>query len=74
MKRKEQKKVICLMDGIDWEHHLANDPSGTKLFPNEEALFAGKECLANNGGCGIVEVEVRLIRWVEEQNYMRHVK
>ena len=56
----------CFMDGIDWQHHLEGDVLGTLLFPSEESLRNVKTCLS--GGCGVVEVEVRLIRWVEPQN------
>jgi hypothetical protein len=54
------------MDGIDWQHHLAGDSGGTELFPDEGSLSEKKTCLT--GGCGVVEVEVRLIRWVEKQD------
>lgn len=56
----------CFMDGIDWQHHLEADALGTSLFPSESSLRAVKTCLSG-GGCGVVEVEVRLIRWVEPQ-------
>lgn len=56
----------CFMDGIDWQHHLEADSKGTPLFPSMDSLRAEKECL--KGGCGIVEVEVRLIRWIEPQD------
>lgn len=56
----------CFMDGVDWQHHLGGDAMGTLLFPSEDSLRAAKTCLS--GGCGIVEVEVRLIRWVEPQD------
>lgn len=56
----------CFMDGIDWQHHLSGDASGTELFPSEGSLREKKTCLS--GGCGVVEVEVRLIRWVEAQD------
>ena len=55
------------MDGIDWQYHLENDHHGTMLYPSEKALRANSKCV-NTGGCGVVEVEVRLIRWVEAQN------
>jgi hypothetical protein len=57
----------CFMDGIDWQEHLSSDANGTPLFPSEKSLHAGRTCIAS-GGCGIVEVEVRLIRWVEPQD------
>jgi len=56
------------MDGIDWQYHLDGDSRGTRLFPSVEECRDGKGCLKQGGGCGIVEVEVRLIRWVEEQH------
>lgn len=56
----------CFMDGIDWQHHLTGDAYGTLLFPDEESLREVKTCLS--GGCGVVEVEVRLIRWIEHQD------
>lgn len=59
--------VRCFMDGIDWQHHLTGDAKGTLLFPSEQSLRTEKTCLS--GGCGVVEVEVSLIRWVEPQNF-----
>ena len=59
-------RVRCFMDGIDWQDHLDSDAWGTTLYPSEETLREQKPCL--KGGCGVVEVEVRLIRWVEPQN------
>lgn len=61
------KPIRCFMDGIDWEHHLGSDYHGTRLFPSEKSLREGAKCVTT-GGCGIVEVEVRLVRWAEAQN------
>ena len=59
----------CFMDGIDWQHHLDGDADGTLLVPSEGALRKAKTCLAAAaGGCGVVEVEVRIVRWVEPQD------
>jgi hypothetical protein len=57
----------CFMDGIDWQHHLEADASGTALFPSVESLKERNPHI-ETGGCGVVEVEVRLIRWVDAQN------
>jgi hypothetical protein len=57
----------CFMDGIDWQEHLRSDAEGTPLFPSEKSLRVARPCIAK-GGCGVVEVEVRLIRWVEPQD------
>lgn len=62
----DERTSRCFMDGIDWQHHLDDDPDGTLLFNSVENLRRIKTCLT--GGCGIVEVEVKLIRWVEPQN------
>jgi hypothetical protein len=58
----------CYMDGIDWQYHLVADPNGALLFPSESAVRVGKKCIADGGGCGVVEVEVRLVRWIEPQD------
>lgn len=63
-----ERRSICYMDGVDWQHQLDGDHDGTKLFPSEGACREGNPCIKNGGGCGIVEVEVRLIRWVEPQD------
>ena len=63
----EGRTVRCFMDGIDWQHHLDADSHGTRLYPSEETLRRHAKCI-ETGGCGVVEVEVRFIRWVEEQD------
>lgn len=65
---RAEKTVRCFMDGIDWQHHLGNDRKGTPLFPSENSLLEGRTCIAE-GGCGIVEVEVKLVRWVRKQTH-----
>lgn len=62
------KPITCYMDGIDWQHHLDADADGTTLYPSVKALKRGKVCLREGGKCGVVQVEVRLVRWVEEQD------
>jgi hypothetical protein len=63
----EDTSARCFMDGIDWQHHLQDDPDGTKLYPDEKSLRKANPCI-ESGGCGVVEVEVNLVRWVEPQN------
>ncbi len=60
--------IRCFMDGIDWQHHLGSDVKGTSLYPTKSALLNGKPCV-RSGECGFVEVEVRLVRWVESQRF-----
>lgn len=57
----------CFMDGIDWQHHLDGDADGTKLFPSVAGCKRANPCI-DSGGCGVVEVEVRIVRWVEPQD------
>ncbi len=65
-----QKRHRCFVDGIDWQHHLEANAKGTRLFPSVTALKEVRTCI-DPGGCGVVEVEVRLIGWVEEQDLDR---
>ena len=60
------------MDGITWQHHLGkgNDPKGSPLFPSQVSLV--DEANHDLRYCGIVEVEVRLIKWVVPQNLKFH--
>ena len=59
------RRVRSFMCGVDWQYHLDADALGTTLYPDEESLRDRRKCIDE---CGIVEVEVRLIRWVRPQN------
>jgi len=57
------------MDGIDYEYHLVgHDPHGVPVFASVDGVRRGKQCVREGGGCGIVEVEIRFVRWVEKQD------
>ena len=60
--RAEAKAVRCFMDGTDWEVEIGG--TSVKLYPTVDTLLehAGHDLT----GCGIVEVEVTLIRWVQK--------
>ncbi len=62
---EKQQRVRCFMDGIDWQHHIDADFHGVKLYPSETALEANTGHSLDH--CGIVMVEVRLVRWVRPQ-------
>ncbi len=72
---EKKKRVRCFMDGITWQHHLEADSDGAKLYPSKSALVSGSGhslgarliCYGADE-CGIVEVEVRLVRWVRPQD------
>ncbi len=73
MARKDydhRRRVRCYMDGIDWQHHLGYDPKGKMLYPDKSSLEEMAE--HDLDVCGIVEVEVRLIRWAVPQNMKFH--
>lgn len=56
--------AICYMDGVDWQHHTLSDMRGTRVYPSETDLRRARSCLDQ---CGIVEVEVRVRRWIQPQ-------
>jgi hypothetical protein len=59
---------VGYMDGIDWQHHLGEDPKGVMIYPSVKDTRRGEACLRGGGGCGIVKVEIRQIEWTEEQD------
>jgi hypothetical protein len=60
---KRQRYPRYFIDGTDWKHNLISDSYGIKLYPSEETLEDG--CGQILTDCGIVEVEVKFIRWVK---------
>ena len=64
----EHRTKIGYMDGIDFNCELGANPSGNTVYPSIDTLRDGLPCV-NKGGCGIAEVEVRFIRWIEEPDY-----
>lgn len=54
---------MCL---TSFEHELEGDCNGTKVYPSLEALQEKCKCV---GQCGIVEVEVKSTRIVQEADY-----
>jgi hypothetical protein len=54
------------MCGVDFQHHLDGDAYGTRSYPSVEDLKARSKCWPQ---CGIVECEVKLMRWVAEQDF-----
>lgn len=56
--------------GVDWQHEIceADDLEGKMpLFSSVEELKDKKKCWKT---CGIVELRVELIKWVEPQNLL----
>jgi hypothetical protein len=63
---EKMRRVKCYMDGRSWRWGLGDDVFGTRMFPDRKSLVAHQQD-AIDAGVGIVEVEVRLIRWVTPQ-------
>lgn len=60
----DQRLVVRgFMCGTDWEHEIGQNAHGIKIWRSECACAAGKKCTHE---CGIVEVEVRIIRTVKK--------
>jgi|APFre7841882654_1041346.scaffolds.fasta_scaffold71377_3 hypothetical protein len=61
------RKVKAFMCGIAWQHELGE--TDVRLYPSAKVMLSGPKghvfCAKE---CGIVEVEVKFVRWVREQN------
>lgn len=62
---KDEDTAIVYMCGVDWQHHTLSDSSGTVVYPSEDVLRNARSCIPQ---CGIVEVEMKVRRWVQNQN------
>ena len=60
MKKTETKKAY--MCGVAWQHEIGN--TDVTIWPSKESLERNNKC---SDECGIVEVEVKLKRWVKKQ-------
>lgn len=51
---------------VDFDHEIGEALGGNKVFPSVEDLIMNSPCVDQ---CGIVEVEVKLLRVVKESDY-----
>jgi hypothetical protein len=58
---RHQTVMRVFMTKVDWDHKLGAGMEGAKVFPSINALKEQTKHLE----CGIVEVEMRLVRLVE---------
>lgn len=65
----EKLVVRGFMCGVDWEHEIGQNCHGIKIYRSEADLRADRTCVDE---CGVVEVEVRIVRTVAEQDYSEH--
>lgn len=62
----EEPAVIGYMDLVDFECELGAAMGGNRVFPSAEDVRRNKKCVQ---ACGIVEVEVRFRKVIQESNY-----
>lgn len=70
MKRKStvsKKSYVC---GVDWQHEIGEGPNDVKLYSSLEVLKKERTCWKE---CGIVELDIRVKRWVEPQDLFRNI-
>jgi hypothetical protein len=62
----EERTVTGYMCKVDWDFEIGNASDGNKVFPSVANL---KEHLKCTDECGIVEVEVRLKRVMQDGQF-----
>jgi hypothetical protein len=68
MKKEISKKsYVC---GVDWQHEIGEGPNDIKLYSSLEILKKERTCWKE---CGIVELDIRVKKWVEPQDLFRNV-
>lgn len=60
---KPKRGFMCT---VDFHHELGSAFGGTKIYPDEENLIMNRPCVDQ---CGIVEVEISIVRVVKESDY-----
>ncbi|MES3028511.1 MAG: hypothetical protein V4820_11735 [Pseudomonadota bacterium] len=67
----ESRKIRGFMCKTDWDHEIGYASDGNKVYPSEAAIRRERKCLPE---CGIVEVEVTIIRVVQDENMAAMLK
>jgi hypothetical protein len=57
---------MCL---TDWQHDVRGASDGARVYPSEAAVRRERKCTAE---CGIVEVEMRQVRIVQEPDFKKY--
>jgi len=50
----------------DFDHELGDAAGGNRVYPSVEDLQANKICCTDKHTCGIVEVEVKVVKVLRE--------
>jgi hypothetical protein len=61
---EDRETFTAYMDGVDFQEERGRPSEGSRLYATPEAVLAASPCSRE---CGVVEVEVRLVRWATEQ-------
>lgn len=65
MKRKKvisKRSYVC---GVDFQHEIGDGANDVKLYSSLEVLKKERTCWKE---CGIVELDIRVKKWVEPQD------
>jgi hypothetical protein len=65
-KKVSKKSYVC---GVDWQHEIG-ECNDVKLFSSIKALKKARTCWEE---CGIVELEIKVKKWVEPQNLFKNI-
>jgi hypothetical protein len=63
MKTRKIKVYTC---GVDYQYELGEACDGNRVFASVEDLKLHNKCWKQ---CGIVELEIKLIKWIEPQDF-----
>jgi hypothetical protein len=63
-KIESRKSYVC---GVDFQHEIG-ECNDVKLFSSIKALKKARTCWKE---CGIVELEIKIKKWVEPQNLFK---
>lgn len=67
MANKKIRKVKVYVCGVDWQHEIG-EASDVKMYASVADLKRSRTCWKS---CGIVELEVKLSKWIEPQDLFR---
>ncbi len=70
MKERVLKLYVC---GVDWQHELGEEMAkpDVVMYPSVASLKKHRTCWKE---CGIVELSVKLNRWVSAQDLFKNIK
>lgn len=64
--KQNERIVTGFMCKVDWDHELGEALGGNTIYPSQADLIANKKCTDE---CGIVEVEIRLKKVIQESDF-----